>query len=412
MIKQLSFIKVMIQQANYTNLQNIDCKTLESDDNQVEIISKADDFFALRDDWNSINSDSPKGTVFTSWEWLYTWWETYCDDGNRQLYLLTCKNNANELLGIAPFQIINNPKRYFPCSHQLVLLGTGETDGSFVFGEYMDIIIKPSQELSVINSLSNHLYQHQSLWNGIKFHELLENSYLSRLFENYPETIIKTVTKNGFRTYIDLPDSYQDYLMSLQKKKRNNITRIFKRLATEQDYTIDTIDDVTKVDEAINTLAMLNLSRQDYLEKNSVFEQANFIKFHKETVKRLLQKSAISLRILRFSGEPVAALYSFIDKGTVHLYQSGVEEKNGHRYALMTTMLTQEISKSIENPALKRLNFMYSNNEDTYKKRYSGTSEVMYKLSYDKAGMRYKIYNLIHGPIKSLVKKILNVKLK
>ena len=60
----------------------------------VKIITKVDDFFALRDEWNAINRSSPKDTIFNSWEWLYTWWETYKDDGNRQLYILTCKKLA------------------------------------------------------------------------------------------------------------------------------------------------------------------------------------------------------------------------------------------------------------------------------------------------------------------------------
>ena len=112
----------------------------------VKIISKIEDFFALRDEWNAINFDSPKGTIFVSWEWLYTWWETYGNDGSRKLYILTCKNRQNELIGIAPFQIIYNSKKYFPCSRQLIMLGTGETDGCCVFGEYMDLIIKSGYE--------------------------------------------------------------------------------------------------------------------------------------------------------------------------------------------------------------------------------------------------------------------------
>ena len=92
----------------------------------------------------------------------------------------------------------------------------------------------------------------------------------------------------------------------------------------------------------------------------------------------------VSLRVLRFGKEPVAALYSFIDGDTVHAYQSGFETENGHRYSLLTTMLTQEISNSIENPDISRFNFMYSDDEDTYKKRYSGTTEKMYDISYDK----------------------------
>jgi len=381
--------------------------------NRISVINKTEEFFALRDQWNAINKSSPKGTIFVSWEWLYTWWETYAKDGNRQLYILTCTNNRNQIVGIAPFQIINNPKKYFPCSRQLILIGTGETDGSLVFGEYMDLIIQSGQEQRVIDCLSSYLSKNNELWDGMKFHELLENSYLSNLFTKQMSEstfdVVREIKEKGFRTYIDLPETYKEYLMGLRKKMRNNITRTFSRLESEQNYTIDSISDVDKVNQSIEILAELNRSRRGDMKQYSVFEQENFVKFHRRVIKRLLPKNQISFKILHFGDEPVAALYSFIDGDTIHPYQSGFETENGHRYSLLTTMLSKEIESSINNPQLTRFNFMYSDEEATYKKRYSGTTEVMYAISFDKTGFRYSLYQWIHGTFKQWVKKLLRV---
>ena len=398
--------------------------------NRVDVISNIDDFLALRQQWNEINEHSLKGNIFISWEWLYSWWETYQNQGNRSLYILCCTNSDNELLGIAPFQIVNNPKKYFPCSRQIKLMGTGETDGSLVFGEYMDLIIKREHETAVISSLSDYLQQHTSLWDGLKFQQQLAESHLSKLFEKnsiqdtssdaksllVSHNLEKIVIENGFRTYIDLPETYKAYLMSLRKKMRNNITRTYSRLESEQSFLIEPVTTESEVkaemagqDSGIEILAKLNRSRRGKMEKNSVFEQANFELFHRRLVKRLLPMNKVSLRVLRFGKEPVAALYSFVDGDTVHAYQSGFETENGHRYSLLTTMLTQEISNSIETPDVSRFNFMYSDDENTYKKRYSGTTEKMYDISYDKRGFKYSVYSFIHGPFKSAVKKRLSI---
>ena len=397
------------QEVSYSPSQAEESSTALS--NRISVITKTDEFFALREQWNAINQSSPKGTIFVTWEWLYTWWETYRKDSNRQLYILTCTNNRNQIIGIAPFQIINNPKKYFPCSRQLILLGTGETDGSYVFGEYMDLVIQFGQEQRVIDCFSSFLSKNNASWEGMKFHELLENSYLSRLFSKQISEstfeITRVIKDKGFRTYIDLPGTYKDYLMGLRKKMRNNITRTFSRLEEEKDYTIDTITDVDKVNESIEILADLNRSRRGEIKKYSVFEQENFIKFHRRVIKRLLPKNQISLKILRFGDSPVAALYSFIDGDTIHPYQSGFETENGHRYSLLTTMLTKEIESSINNPELTKFNFMYSEEESTYKKRYSGTTEIMYSLSFDKTGFRFSLYQWIHGSLKQWVKKLL-----
>jgi len=398
--------------------------------NMVEVISNSDDFLALRERWNEINDHSSHGNVFISWEWLYTWWETYQKQGSRTLYILICTNNDNELLGIAPFQIINNPKNYFPSSRQLILLGTGETDGSLVFGEYMDLIIKQGHETAVISAFSDYLELHKNLWDGLKFKQQLVGSHLSKLFNinlfkdtNAPAKSLiasngfeKKITENGFRTYIDLPKTYNYYLMSLRKKMRNNITRTYSRLESEQSFSIESVTTDSEIKAAmageaggIEILAELNRTRRGNMEKNSVFSQPNFELFHRRLVKRLLPLNKVSLRVLRFGKKPVAALYSFIDRDTVHAYQSGFETENGHRYSLLTTMLTQEISNSIENPNISRFNFMYSDEENTYKKRYSGTTEEMYNISYDKHGLKYSAYSFIHEPLKSIVKKVLNI---
>ena len=393
--------------------------------NRIDVISDIDDFLALREPWNQMNDESSNGTVFNSWEWMYTWWETYRKQSNRSLYILKCTNIHNELLGIAPFQIVHNPKKYFPCSRQLLMLGTGETDGSLVFGEYTDLAIKKGHETAVISALSDFLSLQCGLWDGIKFQQQLKGSHLAKLFE-IPKhqtaryagkySIQKTVAEDGFRTYIDLPNTYKDYLMSLRKKMRNNITRTFSRLESEQDYTISKVTTDSEIeaqiagkDSAIDILAKLNKTRRDDLAKNSVFEKGQFEVFHRRLLKRLLPLNKVSLRVLKFADEPVAALYCFIDNNTVHAYQSGFETENGHRYSLLTTMLSQEIANSIEDENITRFNFMYSDDEGTYKKRYSGNTEKMYNISYDKQGMKFSLYSVIHGPIKNIVKRLCNI---
>ncbi|KAG1682795.1 hypothetical protein GQR58_010582 [Nymphon striatum] len=373
----------------------------------VSVVSTSEEFKSLKQSWNKLNNKSHNGTIFISWEWLYTWWEIYKNDGDRKLYILCCHDHKHELIGIAPFQQIYNPKRYFPSNQQILFIGTGETDGSQVFGEYMDLLIKPGHESSVINVFSEFLYKRKSTWDGLKFQQLLNNSHLSKLFKNQPNKIISKVTPYGVRTIIELPETYSKYLMSLRKKMRNNITRTFSRLESEQKFTFEHITKSKDIERSIATLAELNRGRRGDLNQSSVFQYKNFENFHKLLSKRLLPLNSVRLCILRFDNLPVAALYSFLDGNTLHVYQSGFVKEHGHRYSLLTTMLTQEISSSIDDEAIDYFNFMFSESEDTYKHRYSSETDPMYNLSFDKKGMKHSLYVLLHKKLKNSLKKLI-----
>jgi hypothetical protein len=384
-----------------------DAQHILASDHRIEIISNNDGFLALKNEWRTLNDSSSKGCIFTSWEWLYTWWEVYQNNGVRQLYILTCTDDHNKLIGIAPFQLINNPKKYFPCGKQLIMLGTGETDGCEVFGEYMDLIISPNYEKVVLSSFSEFIVAHKNQWHGLKFYQLLADSYVSQLFKAHEDQIIKEIRSQGFRTLVELPETYQAYLMSLKGKVRSNIKRMTTRLESEQQASTKTIRNKEDFDEAITVLAELNQSRRSGLKKQSAFDSDNFLNFHKRVAKRLNKYNEILINILYFSDRPVAANYQLIDRNMVHGYQSGFDVGRGGRYSLLTLLITQEIANNINNNKIDYFNFMYSENESSYKKKYTGITEIMYAVSYDNNCLKTKIYYILHGPVKEFIKKLI-----
>ena len=375
----------------------------------VSYITTIDEFRDLKKEWNELNEVAKQGTLFSSWEWLFSWWEIYQNDAQRAPYILCYRENGR-LHGIAPFQILDYPKKQYPCSKQLILLGTGETDGGLVLTEYLDLLVTPGKETTVINAFSNALTKEQNHWQGAHFKQLLPNSLLSHLFAGQRLSITSQPIPNGYRTLIDLPETYQEYLMSLRKKKRNNITRLLSRLESEQVFTIESIRAGLDADVAITELAKLNRERREQLEQPSAFHKPNFEAFHRLVIKRLLPLDKVELRLLRINGKAVAGLYSLIDGDTMHAYQSGFEAELGHRYGLLTMMITTEIANCINNPKLKRFNFMYSSDENSYKLRYSAYTEPMLDLCYFPRNTRTQVHNFIHGPIKEKVKTILKRK--
>ena len=372
----------------------------------VSLVNDIDTFRSMRQQWNELNDSSDKGTLFSSWEWLFSWWEVYQHDAKRTLHILCCYQ-GDTLVGIAPLQILNHPTRYFPCSKQLMLLGTGETDGGLVLTEYLDLVIAAKDASPVIGAFTHSLMEQQKLWQAASFPQILADSHLEQLFAGQNLSIKAVKKEYGFRTLINLPDTYKDYLMSLKKKKRNNITRMLTRLETEQEYDIENLSEGLDPDIAIDAVANLNRARRSDMKQDSAFHYPKFETFHRLVVKRLLPLNKIEIRVLRIEGEPVAALYSLMDKGILHAYQCGFEADLGHRYALQTMMITQEISHCIDNPELDRFNFMFSEDENSYKLSYSAYTETMYDLEFFPNNRRTQLHQYVHGALKQKVKSLL-----
>ena len=133
--KTLTYKEVTPEVMSVNNTNKIkQSEVVLNSNHKVELVTTNEGFKALRDDWCLLNKNASKGNIFTTWEWLQSWWEVYKDNGRRQLYIIKYIDNNDKLIGLAPFQIVNNPKKYFPCSRQLIMLGAGEVGGSTIMG--------------------------------------------------------------------------------------------------------------------------------------------------------------------------------------------------------------------------------------------------------------------------------------
>src|SRR5437867_20023 len=53
----------------------------------IDRISTDIEFTALKEEWNSLLTESGSNEISLTWEWLYTWWKVFRDDSRRLLIL-------------------------------------------------------------------------------------------------------------------------------------------------------------------------------------------------------------------------------------------------------------------------------------------------------------------------------------
>src|SRR5271169_6063952 len=114
-------------------------------DYRAVLISSKAQWDETRAVWNGLLNQSTANTIFLTWEWLFSWGESYLIAG-RSLFIVMVYRD-DELVGIAPWYI-QHLRRGVLTIKQIQFLGAPDA-GS----DYLDVIIKKGQEQKVATYL-------------------------------------------------------------------------------------------------------------------------------------------------------------------------------------------------------------------------------------------------------------------
>ena len=65
----------------------------------LKVINTDPGFEGLKSDWNLLLKESNCDNIFLSWEWLYTWWESFKE--GKKLFIIAAEEEGR-IIGIAP----------------------------------------------------------------------------------------------------------------------------------------------------------------------------------------------------------------------------------------------------------------------------------------------------------------------
>ena len=113
----------------------------------LRLIDSVEDFQALKTDWDTLYDKCEGGSIFSSWDWMFTWWEVFKDQFDRELFILALYQEG-ELVGLAPFQICTPPSpKSLIQGKTLNFIGNGEASEDAIVSEFQDFIVLPEDEL-------------------------------------------------------------------------------------------------------------------------------------------------------------------------------------------------------------------------------------------------------------------------
>jgi CelD/BcsL family acetyltransferase involved in cellulose biosynthesis len=174
------------------------------------ILDDAQDFVALREEWEEIYHNAPLATPFQSWPWLYSWWEFYGE--GYELRLVTIRANGI-LVGLMPLMLERRAG-----FGRLLFIGTGLTD-------YQDVLAREGWESQVSEAAVRGLRKIDG-WQVADFQQLHPEAVTWSIFEKWagPRT---RLWQDNFPVIEVRP--WNELLASLSKNLRSTTRRTLRR---------------------------------------------------------------------------------------------------------------------------------------------------------------------------------------
>jgi CelD/BcsL family acetyltransferase involved in cellulose biosynthesis len=281
----------------------------------------------LRLEWIDLLKRSASDEPMLTPTWLLSWWRIFGSLQGRELKV-GAFFEGERLVGLVP--LLRRRHWYRPGIpfHRLEPLGTGENERDRVWSDYLNIIVEPGQEKTVVAHFVRALAEGAfGKWDELVWPGLDAESGVPCLVEQACQEagLSARCAVNNAAPFIPLPKTWQAYLNQLSSSKRYFITRSLRDFESWAGPGIE-VKLVTcreQLEEGKRILMALHNERWSGAGGIRAFRSAHFVAFHELVLPELLDQGALELIWLCVRGEPIVALYNLVWNGKIYFYQCG-----------------------------------------------------------------------------------------
>jgi CelD/BcsL family acetyltransferase involved in cellulose biosynthesis len=345
---------------------------------KIREINSFDDFLGLREDWNTFLSRCDH-TVFSTWEWLTTWWRHFGD--GRKLVLLIAEENG-KIFGIAP--LMYSVKKIFGLrTAKIEFIGTRHSD-------YNDFIIAGNKEECLHLFLDYLRSGFKGKWDSIELNDIPETSATQTSLSQAGgglQTVYSRVIHECL--YLPLPQSYENLYNQLSYKFRQNLRRCDKNLLAEHKVKFVDYSNLEQHQKGMASLFDLNQKRWQTKSQPGAFADPKICDFTLDIAQTFLSKGWLRLNSLSVDGIPVAVSYGFNYGSKFNYYLHGVDP-NYQRYSVGNLLVVKLLKQSIEEGLTE---FDFLRGDESYKYRWTSLTRKNYNLMLTKKGVIPRFQN-------------------
>jgi hypothetical protein len=286
------------------------------------VLTHASQFAALREEWDELYRNCPSATPFSSWEWLYSWWEAYKE--GYKLRLITLRDaDSGLLVGLLPLMARRG---------RLLLLGGDRMTLYNPISPYKDVLVREGWEGAVARAGARAL-EEMGGWHVADLQELMPDSAAWHLFREW----------RGPKARFPITDyllmdakPWEEVLSSLSRRLRKTARRTLRQ--ADQDGVRCVPADAQDAERAASTLVELHrelwrgrrIDPEDLTPRYEAFVRAAA----RRTTERGIGRISEFRR--QDDGEVLVSQFLLFDKDFVGAYVIGASEEASGRYQLET----------------------------------------------------------------------------
>jgi CelD/BcsL family acetyltransferase involved in cellulose biosynthesis len=333
------------------------------------IISGADVFSApatgsplsLASEWDALAMRGMTDTPFQSLAYQRAWW-THLHPPDSELITVATRDASGALAGI--------------CCCFLTADGTLRFNGCVEETDYLDLIATADQAPAVWEAVFDCLHSHEaSPWDRMDLCNVPEQSPTRQI-------LARLATRHGLEfqeqvhdvcPVISLPDSFENYLESLESKQRREIQRKLRR-ANGAEARLREVGPEDDLRAEVDTF--LDLLQRSAYDKRDWLNEGRRAVFH-EVAEAAMANGTLQLLFSEVSGRAGAALFNFDYRGRTWVYNSGLEPDGFAALSLGVVLTAQAIELAI---ARGNHTFDFLRGNETYKYRFGAMDSRVYRL--------------------------------
>jgi hypothetical protein len=344
-----------------------------------------EDYGPVEELWNIVLEKS-RHSYFTSWGWISTWIKSLpAESGVR---LIVGFQNDSPILAFFTGHRKYTKYGFLP-SRTISLNSTGDHNFDRLYIEYNSIL---SDEFagSFVQELLDYLASlgwDEFILPGLSS-EFVQNHALQEVASGRFHVLLDEVSNSYYVDLEKIRAAGMDYMKLLSANKRSQIRRSIKQYELEGKVEAE---EARTPDEALAMFAELVVMHQQEWNRRGepgVFAGRFMLQFHQELIRSRFDHGEIQLLRIRTPSTTLGYLYSFMYRGEVLFYQSGLKYAAGNVYR---PGLVSHYFAILYNAGKGMLKYDFLAGESDYKRSLSTDSTSMYWMRWIKSQPRFLV---------------------